>query len=242
MRNFERQADLYVYELFDSAMPLVSTLRKIAITSGQSPDRPNWHHFSITQRIGYLMRCEGDRAWIAKHHKKVRKSIVVYLIGMLAVAGIGYQLNYGEGGKKISQHFLETVVTRELGRFPRSANLYSVLGDLYYSEGKFTETVRAYETAISLDPNQAQVLNNLAWLYATCQEASLRNPARALVLARMAAKLSPLPHVLDTLAESYFVNGRIHEAAAVEARALAAAKSNRQYYMEQLEKFKKMEN
>jgi Zn-dependent protease with chaperone function len=242
MRNFERQADLYVYELFDSAVPLITTLRKIAITSGQSPDRPNWHHFSITERIGYLMRCEANRSWIAKHHGKVRKSIVVYLIGMLAVAGIGYQLNYGEGGKKLSRHFLETVITRELERLPNNANLYSILGDLYYSEAKFAKTARAYETAISLDPNLAQVLNNLAWLYATCQDPSLRNPARALVLAQAAAKLTPLAHVLDTLAESFFVNGRIPEAVAAETRALAAAASNRQYYRKQLEKFKQMEN
>ena len=59
MRNFERQADIYVYTLFDSAKPLIATLNKIVTTSGQSADRPNWHHFSIRQRIDYLHKCDG---------------------------------------------------------------------------------------------------------------------------------------------------------------------------------------
>ena len=55
MRNFERQADTYVYALFHSAKPLISTFEKIAATSGEHPDRPNWHHFSITKRIEYVI-------------------------------------------------------------------------------------------------------------------------------------------------------------------------------------------
>ncbi|MEA1900637.1 MAG: M48 family metallopeptidase, partial [Thermodesulfobacteriota bacterium] len=54
MRNFERQADTYVYALFPSAKPLIYTFKKIATTTGQPPDRPNWHHFSIKERIEYL--------------------------------------------------------------------------------------------------------------------------------------------------------------------------------------------
>jgi len=50
MRNFERQADTYVYALFQSAKPLISTFKKIAATTGQPPDKPNWHHFSIKER------------------------------------------------------------------------------------------------------------------------------------------------------------------------------------------------
>ncbi len=79
MRNFERQADTYVYALFDSAKPLISTLEKIAATSGQSADKPNWHHFSIRQRIDYLKKCETNASWISRHDAKIKKSIGVYL-------------------------------------------------------------------------------------------------------------------------------------------------------------------
>ena len=83
------------------------------------------------------------------------------------------------------------------------------------------------------------VLNNLAWLYATCEIQSLRNPARALNLAKLAAQIEPSSYIFDTLAESYFVNGMYSEALEAAERALKLAKTNRSYYREQIEKFKK---
>jgi Zn-dependent protease with chaperone function len=83
MRNFERQADIFVYTLFDSAKPLISTLNKIVTSSGQSADRPNWHHFSIRERIDYLKKCESNTMWIRRHDRKVSKSIGIYLAGEL---------------------------------------------------------------------------------------------------------------------------------------------------------------
>ncbi len=47
---------------------------------------------------------------------------------------------------------------------------------------------------------------------------------------------------MDTLAESYYVNGLINEAISTELRAMELAKKNRSYYEEQLEKFVKAEN
>ena len=80
MRNFERQADTYVYALFDSAYPLITTLEKIAATSGQSADKPNWHHFSIQERIDFLLDCEAQPGLIEHHHRKVRLLVGGYLI------------------------------------------------------------------------------------------------------------------------------------------------------------------
>ena len=83
------------------------------------------------------------------------------------------------------------------------------------------------------------MLNNLAWFYATCEDLSYRDSKRALVLAKRAEKLLQLPHILDTLAESYFVNGMYDLAVATELRALKLVKGNRIHYEKQLEKFKK---
>jgi tetratricopeptide (TPR) repeat protein len=237
MRNFERQADIYVYELFDSAQPLISTFRKIIATSGQSPDKPNWHHFSIKERINYLNLCEEDKFWIDHHHRKIKKSIAVYLGGILCIGFVGYQLNYGETGRKISTHFFEKIVLREISRDRQNPNLYSLLGDLYYSKNNFKGTIDAYETSLSLDPDNSKVLNNLAWLYATCEEERFKDPDRALVLALRAVELEVAPHILDTLAESYYVNGLYDEAVSAEKRALALAPYDRFYYEKQLKKF-----
>ncbi len=238
MRNFERQADCYVYRLFDNAKPLISTLEKIALTSGQPPDKPNWHHYSITERIAYLEKCEDDQASINRHDRKLQKSIAVYFLGIVLVGGIGYSLNFGETGAKLSKHFFEKIILRELNQKPDNPDLYKILGDLYYSTGNYIGVKEAYEKSISLEPNNPEVLNNLAWLYATCPDEEMRNPSRSLQLAERAVALMVSPHILDTLAESYYLNGRYKEALVAESRALRLVKGNRSYYEEQLRKFK----
>jgi tetratricopeptide (TPR) repeat protein len=239
MRNFERQADGYVYTLFDTAQPLISTLEKIAYTSGQSPDRPNWHHFSISERISHLARCEIDRSTIDRHDRKVRNSILVFVGSMVLVAAVGYSLNFGKTGKQLSSHFFEKIILREIEKHPQNPNLYKVLGDLYYETGNLSGVQQAYEASLKLNPENPHVLNNLAWLYATAKDPRFRNPARALDLAKAAAGLLEEPHILDTLAECYFVNGQYAKALETAQHALRLARENRTYYQEQVEKFRK---
>jgi Zn-dependent protease with chaperone function len=237
MRNFERQADIYVYALFNNASALIRTLEKISLTTGQPPDRPNWHHFSIADRIAYLEKCEQDKAWIWRHDFKLRKSVAAYMAGILLMGVVGYQINFGDTGRLLNAHFFEKILQRQLQQTPDNAQLYTMMGDLYFSRSRFDETIQAYEHAISLDPNNPQALNNLAWLYATCEDETFRDPVRAVALAEKAAKLDQSPHILDTLAESYFVNGRRQAAIDAGKQALGLAKEKRSYYKEQLEKF-----
>ena len=238
MRNFERQADTYVYALFDSAQPLISTLEKIAVTSGQPRDKPNWHHFSIKKRVDYLKKCEADRTWITRHDSKIKKSIAVYLAAILLMGGIGYNLNFGETGKKLNRHFFEKIIQRELDKNPDSPNHYSMLGDLYYSNKNYSKTIKAYEQSIALAPDNPQVLNNLAWLYATCEVERFRDPKKALKLAKKAAEIEKSPHILDTLAESFYVNSQFEKAVEAEMGALDLATKDRTHYENQLAKFK----
>ena len=67
----------------------------------------------------------------------------------------------------------------------------------------------------------------------------LKKPRKALELSLQAARLSPQPHILDTLGESYFVNGLYEEAMNALELALAAKPENRPYYEKQFNKFKK---
>jgi tetratricopeptide (TPR) repeat protein len=237
MRNFERQADCYVYALFDSAKPLISTLEKIAATSGHSADKPNWHHFSIRQRVDYLKKCETDPSWITRQNTKVKKSIGVYLGCLLLFGGLAYQLNVGMIGERLSSHFLEKVILREIDKGPDNPNLYSLLGNIYYSQQNWSGVQDAWEKALTLDPDHVEVLNNLAWHYATCEDERFQDPERALVLAELAIRLERMPHVWDTLAESYYVNGMYQEAVEAGRQALAMAGKKRTYYEDQLNKF-----
>ena len=238
MRNFERQADIYIYTLFDSARPMISTFQKITASSGQAPDKPNWHHFSISQRVAYLLKCEQDPRWINRHHRKVRYSLIAYTAGLLIVGGIGYQLNYGPAGQALSNHYFEERIELEIQKNPQQAELYAFLGDYKYSREDYRATVEAYETALDLDADNVQVLNNLAWLYATCEDEQFRNPPRALELALRAVERAPnAAHILDTLAESYFVNGDRTAAIRYAHKAMAAAEGPKDHYQRQLERF-----
>jgi len=66
---------------------------------------------------------------------------------------------------------------------------------------------------------------------------TLRQPQQALLLARRAAAVDPQAHVLDTLAESYFVNGDVQAALDAETAALEMAKQDRSYYKGQIQRF-----
>ena len=98
----------------------------------------------------------------------------------------------------------------------------------------------AYEQSLLLKGDDPHVRYNLAWLYATCEQLELRDPPRALELALKAAAMMEEPHILDTLAESYYVNKFYDLAVETEMRALKIARDNRGYYKEQLEKYKQL--
>jgi hypothetical protein len=239
MRNFERQADIFVFTLFESAKPLISTLEKIVTSSGQSADRPNWHHFSIKERIDYLTKCEADKNWISFHHRKVKRSIGIFLAGMLLIGIVGYQISFGVIGDKLNQNYMEKLIAREIQKSPDNPDLYRLLGDFSYKRKDYEGFRDAYEKSLALRQNDPHVLNNLAWLYATCEIESLRNFSRALNLAKQAAQIEPSSYyIFDTLAESYFVNGMYPEAIEAGERALKLAKDNHAYYRGQLNKFR----
>ena len=239
MRNFERQADTYVYTLFDSAKPLISTLEKIAETSGQSADKPNWHHYSIRQRIDYLRKCETDLSWIDRHNIKIRKGISVYVVCLLLAGILGYQFEFGMGGNRVTSHFYEKAILEQIDKFPNNPELHSLLGRVYFARRNWAGARDAWEKSLTLAADNAEVLNNLAWLYATCEDKQLQDHERALAMASLAVKLENLPHIWDTLAESYYVNQMYARAVEAGYIALELARDNRSYYEDQLEKFKK---
>ncbi|MFW6283804.1 MAG: M48 family metalloprotease [Desulfosalsimonas sp.] len=238
MRNFERQADISVYRLMDSALPLITTFHKIAASSGQSPDRPNWHHFSISDRIDYLRKCEANPGWIRRHHRKVRLSMAVYLAIILGLASVGYSLHFGTAGEKLSGKMAEQILTRQIGQQPKDPELHVMLGDLYYSRNNLSAATEAYQQALDLDAGNVAALNNLAWIYATSEpETGMFKPQQALELAQKAADRSLAPHVTDTLAEALFVNRQYEKAVEAAEKALSAATDRRDYYRSQLRRF-----
>ena len=99
------------------------------------------------------------------------------------------------------------------------------------------KALAAYEKAYSLEPVNPEIMNNFAWLLLTSENLSLRDPFKALTLARGAATLQPKGHVLDTLATAYWANGLTEEAVLTEKQAAFVDAAQKRFYTAQILKF-----
>lgn len=122
---------------------------------------------------------------------------------------------------------------------PGFAEGYSHLGSGYMLSERYEEAITQYQKALQLSPQSVAVHNNLAWLLATCSDASLRDGPEAVVLAEQADKLSGGndPLILHTLAAAYAQAGQTVKAMEVarHAKELADAQ-HRQGLVRMLEK------
>jgi Zn-dependent protease with chaperone function len=235
MRHFERQADLYSAAVMGTPIFTIRSLEMIAFLSGKTRDLPSWHHFSIKQRVEYLVRAYRDPGLTRRHNRFVFISFLIYLVG---VCVLGYLLNFGPVKRYMNYRIIEKAIHQQLMKEPRNVALYLSLAMMYQELGKERETREIYEKIIALAPQRAVALNNLAWLLATSSDEGVRDPDRALDLARRAVTLERSPGFLDTLAEAYFANGRVEEAIRTIEEALAGATENQSYYEKQLKRFR----
>jgi tetratricopeptide (TPR) repeat protein len=104
------------------------------------------------------------------------------------------------------------------------------MADLYDQQKLYGDAIKNYQEALSLDHDLAEAHNNLAWLYATCEDQKYRDPKAALEHATVAVNLSQWKQgdFVDTLAESYFVSGNYQKAVEVQKRALALEPDNKE--------------
>jgi len=91
---------------------------------------------------------------------------------------------------------------------------------------------------LALEPFQAELNNNLAWLLLTARDKTLRDPLRALSLAGTASMLKKEGFILDTLATAYWANGLLEEARRFELEAMRVDAKNSSSYRRQLRKFR----
>jgi spermidine synthase len=104
-----------------------------------------------------------------------------------------------------------------------AAKVHAGLGLAAERSGDLAEAIASYRAALRANPQRVEAANNLAWILATAPDANLRAPAEAVEIALRVARWNPHdPSVLDTLAAAYAAAGRYGDAAATQARALAA--------------------
>jgi arylsulfatase A-like enzyme/Flp pilus assembly protein TadD len=108
--------------------------------------------------------------------------------------------------------------------------LHATIGGIFHQKGDSKKAIYHWTTALDIKPDQSDVLNNLAWLLATEENAELRNPGEAVRLAKRACKLTghKKPALLDTLSVAYAAAGKYSEAVKVAEKAMELAVSTGQ--------------
>ncbi len=99
----------------------------------------------------------------------------------------------------------------------------SLLGTAYYQDKKYSQAEQAYLEALQTSPDDLQVLNNLACLYAE----ELNDANKAVPYAKKALRLAPgNPNVLDTYGWALAKAGKYSEAADVLRQVVATNGAN----------------
>ena len=108
---------------------------------------------------------------------------------------------------------------------PRDAEAHRNVADALRKQGKVKEAISEYEQALNIAPEDGVALNSLAWILATCSDGSMRNGARAVMLAARAVQASGSgnPSFVRTLAAAHAEAGQFAEAAATAEAAKALA-------------------
>ena len=123
-----------------------------------------------------------------------------------------------------------TVCRHTLAVTTKNARIENLLGQALMKQNNVDEAVFHFQKAIEYLPGYTDALDNLtgvAWVLATSPEASMRNGAKAVELARQAEQASgdANPMAIGTLAAAYAETGRFADAIATAERALRVANS-----------------
>ena len=108
---------------------------------------------------------------------------------------------------------------------PDNVVAYNCLGFVFLRRGQVGEAVGNFQKVLELQPNNVDAHKFLAWILATCSDASVRNGTQAIELAQQAEQLSggKDPAIITTLAAAYAEAGRFPKAVGIAQQALELA-------------------
>lgn len=125
-------------------------------------------------------------------------------------------------------HDTEIVLREELDKRANLPMTRSALAQILIGRGEWSEAIELLREGRKLQPTHLGLANNLAYVLATCTDASLAQPKEATAVIEDVCKRTGYknPKFLHTLSLVYFTQNRADEAIEVANRALEFAKKS----------------
>ena len=95
---------------------------------------------------------------------------------------------------------------------PDNMEVHNIVGTVLVQQGRVAEGVEEWQKVLAVEPDNGNAMSNLAWVFATSPDQSLRDGPKAVQLAEDAARISggrianPLPHVSGSLCRKWPVS------------------------------------
>ena len=88
------------------------------------------------------------------------------------------------------------------------------MGTVLIQQGRIREGIEEWQKVLAIEPDNGNAMSNLAWVFATSPDDSLRDGAKAVQLAEGALRISGgrIPLIFRTLAAAYAESGEFSKA------------------------------
>jgi protein O-mannosyl-transferase len=108
---------------------------------------------------------------------------------------------------------------------PQNVEARNTLGTALIQQGRLSEAIAQWQEALAIQPDNGNAASNLAWVFATCPEDSIRDGARAVELGEKALRISggKIPMIYRVLAAAYAESGRFADAVETAQRGAELA-------------------
>jgi cytochrome c-type biogenesis protein CcmH/NrfG len=171
--------------------------------------------------------------WRSQMQAKVWHDTETFWQHALAVTSRNHLAHAALGEIALSRHRLDEAILHlqtAVEIYPDNGQAYNSLGLALLQAGRSDAAVANWKIALEIEPHDLNTQSNLAWVFATSPEPSMRDGPRAVQLMEDVIQRSDRrnPIVLRTLAAAYAESGRFSEAigTAQEALNLANAGGN----------------
>jgi len=110
---------------------------------------------------------------------------------------------------------------------PDNIEVHNIVGTVLVQQRRVREGVEEWQKVLAIQPDNGNALSNLAWVYATSPDDSLRDGKKAVQLAERAMHISGrrIPIIFRTLAAAYAENGQFSQAIQTAQQAFELANS-----------------